>query len=50
MKTLRIDAMAVLIYQLFKGAELLDSFGLRHGIGPPKTGGNRTGIELDLIL
>ena len=50
MKTLRIDAVAILIYPLFKGAELLDSFGLQQDIGPPKTGGNRTGIELDLIL
>jgi hypothetical protein len=50
MKTLRIDAVAILIYQLVEGAELLDSFELQHDIGPPQTAGNRTGIELDLIL
>lgn len=46
MKTLRIDAVAILIYQLF----LLDSVGLQHDAGPPKIVLNRTGIELDLIL
>ena len=50
MKTLRIEAVAILIYKLFKGTELLDSFGSQHDIGPPKTAGNRRGIELDLIL
>ncbi len=50
MKTLRIDAVAILIYQLFKEGELLDSSGLQHDTGPPKIAGSRTGIELDLIL
>lgn len=50
MKTLRIDAVAILICQQFKGTELLDLFGSQHDIGPPKTAGNRRGIELDLIL
>jgi hypothetical protein len=50
MKTLRTNAVAILIYQLFKEAELLDSFGLQHDAGPPKIVGSRTGIELDLIL
>lgn len=50
MKTLCIDAVAILLYQLFKEAELLGSFGLQHDAGPPQIALNRTGIELDLIL
>ena len=50
MKTLRIDAVAILICQLFQEGELLDSFGSQHDTGPPKIVVSRTGIELDLIL
>ncbi len=50
MKTLRIDAVAILICQLIRGNKLLDSFELQQDIGPPKIAGSRTGIELDLIL
>ena len=50
MKTLSIDAVAILIYQLFKESELLGSLGFQKDIGPPKIVGSREGIELDLIL
>ena len=50
MKTLRIDAVAILICQLIRGNKLSGSFEFQQDIGPPKIAGSRTGIELDLIL
>jgi hypothetical protein len=50
MKTLCIDAVAILICQLFRGDKLSGSFEFQQDIGSPKIAGSRTGIELDLIL
>ncbi|MDX2071183.1 MAG: hypothetical protein SFV55_22325 [Haliscomenobacter sp.] len=50
MKTLCTDALTILIDLLFERNESFNLLELQQDVGRPKTGGKRTGIEVDLIL